>query len=66
MNVVKKTLGRLALYFLLLAINIIPCASIIPDAFPTRNVSTIYLLIIPPVLSGTIHTECPAPAPCRS
>ena len=46
MNVVKKTLGRLALYFLLLAINIIPCANIIPDAFPTRNVSTIYLLIL--------------------
>ena len=46
MNVVKKTLLRLTLYFLLLAINIIPCANIIPDAFPSRNVSTIYLLIL--------------------
>ena len=46
MNVVRKTLGRLAIYFLLLAINIIPCANIIPDTFPTRNVSTIYLLIL--------------------
>lgn len=46
MNVVKNTLGRLALYFLLLAINIIPCANIIPDTFPTRNASTIYLLIL--------------------
>ena len=46
MRVVKTTLGRLALYYLLLAINIIPCASIIPDDFPTRNLSTIYLLIL--------------------
>ena len=46
MNVVKKTLGRLALYFLLLAINIIPCANFISDAFPTRNLSTVYLLFL--------------------
>ncbi|MBR7092044.1 MAG: hypothetical protein IKI50_02530 [Clostridia bacterium] len=46
MNVVKTTLGRLALYALLLAVNIIPCASILPDKFPTRNVSTLYLLIL--------------------
>ncbi|MGI6264784.1 MAG: hypothetical protein ACOYJY_04875 [Acutalibacteraceae bacterium] len=46
MNVVKKTLGRLAFYYLLLAINVIPCANIIPDAFPTRNLSTVYLLIL--------------------
>ena len=46
MNVVKKTLGQLALYSLLPAINIIPCANIIPEAFPTRNVSTLYLLFL--------------------
>lgn len=36
----------MALYYLLLVINIIPCANIISDSFPTRNVSTIYLLIL--------------------
>lgn len=46
MGTAKATLGRLALYYFLLAVNIIPCASILPDAFPTRNVSTLYLLII--------------------
>lgn len=46
MGVAKKALARLALYYLLLAINIIPCASIVPDVFPTRNVSTLYLLIL--------------------
>ncbi len=44
MKVVKTTLWRLAFYYLLLAVSIIPCANIIPDAFPTRNLSTIYLL----------------------
>ena len=46
MTVVKTTLGRLALYCLLLALNILPCASVIPDYFPTRNLSTVYLLIL--------------------
>ena len=46
MNEVKTTFKRMAVYYLLLAINIIPCASVIPDSFPTRNVSTIYLLIL--------------------
>ena len=46
MNTVKKTLGRLAIYYLLLAVNILPCANIIPDAFPTRNLSAVYLLIL--------------------
>lgn len=46
MNIVKKTLRRLSLYYLLLIIGIIPCANIIPDSFPTRNISTIYLLIL--------------------
>lgn len=36
----------MAFYYLLLAINIIPCGNVIPDIFPTRNVSTIYLLIL--------------------
>ena len=46
MNTVKTALRRLALYCLLLAVNVISCANIVPDAFPTRNVSTIYLLIL--------------------
>lgn len=46
MNEVKKTLKRLALYHLLFALNIIPCASIIPDSFPTRNLSSVYLLFL--------------------
>ena len=36
----------MAVYYLLLAINIIPCASIIPDVFPFRNLSAIYLLTL--------------------
>lgn len=46
MNERKRTLRRIALYYLLLAFNIIPNANIIPDSFPTRNVSTIYLLSV--------------------
>lgn len=46
MNEVKTTLSRLSLYYLLLALNILPCASILPDVFPTRNVSTLYLLVL--------------------
>ena len=46
MNELKTTFRRMGFYYLLLAINIIPCASIIPDSFPTRNVSTIYLLAL--------------------
>ncbi len=46
MNEVRKTLKRLALYYLLMAVNIIPCASIIPDAFPTRNLSSVYLMFL--------------------
>lgn len=46
MKTVKTTLMRLAVYFFLLAVNIIPCGSIIPDVFPTRNISTIYLLTL--------------------
>lgn len=46
MNEVKSTLRRMAVYYLLLAINIIPCASIIPDVFPGRNLSAIYLLTL--------------------
>ncbi len=44
MTEAKTALKRMAIYYLLLAINIIPCANIIPDSFPTRNVSAIYLL----------------------
>ena len=36
----------MAVYYLLLCINIIPSANVIPDWFPTRNVSAIYLLTL--------------------
>ena len=42
----KPVLRRIGLYYLLLAVNIFPCASLIPDRFPTRNLSTIYLLLL--------------------
>lgn len=46
MNEVKTTLKRMAVYYLLLALNIIPCANLIPDSFPTRNISAVYLLTL--------------------
>ncbi|MBR4241422.1 MAG: hypothetical protein IKR97_04290 [Eubacterium sp.] len=46
MNELKQTFRRMAVYYLLLAINIIPCASIIPDVFPFRNLSAIYLIVL--------------------
>ena len=46
MNEVKNALKRMAFYYLLLAINILPNANIIPDNFPTRNFSEIYLLLL--------------------
>ncbi|MBQ7565509.1 MAG: hypothetical protein IJT18_00160, partial [Oscillospiraceae bacterium] len=33
-------------YYLLLATNIIPNANLLPDSFPTRNVSTVWLLLL--------------------
>ncbi|MBQ7625132.1 MAG: hypothetical protein IJS65_07650 [Clostridia bacterium] len=46
MNELKSTLKRVAVYYVLLAVSIIPCGSVIPDVFPTRNVSTAYLLTL--------------------
>ena len=46
MREVKTAFKRMAFYYFLLAVNIIPCASIIPDRFPTRNLSAIYLLLL--------------------
>ena len=46
MNEIKTTFKRLALYHLLLAASIIPCANLIPDSFPTRNLSSIYLIFL--------------------
>ena len=45
MNEVGNALKRMAVYYLLLAINIIPCA-LIPDIFPLRNASSVYLLLL--------------------
>ncbi len=46
MKEVKTALSRMGLYYLLLAINCIPNASVLPDSFPTRNVSAVYLLFL--------------------
>ena len=46
MNEVRTTFRRMAFYYLLLALNILPNANVIPDAFPTRNLSAIYLLTL--------------------
>ena len=46
MNEIKTTLKRIAVYYLLLAINILFCADVVADVFPTRNLSTIYLLAL--------------------
>ena len=46
MSEMKSTLKRMAVYYLLLAIIVLFNANIIPDVFPTRNLSTIYLLVL--------------------
>lgn len=46
MKEVVRMLRRMGVYYLLMAINIIFCANIIADRFPTRNLSTIYLLAL--------------------
>ncbi len=46
MNDVRKALERLALYSLLLAVNIIFSSRIIPDVFPARGLTSFYLLIL--------------------
>ncbi len=45
-NEVKTLLKRMAFCYLLLAINVIPCAGVLPDVFPFRNSSTVYLLAL--------------------
>lgn len=46
MNEVKTSFKRLALFYLLLAINIIPNNDIIPCQFPLENISSLYLLAL--------------------
>ena len=46
MKEAKTALSRMGLYYLLLAANILPNANVIPDSFPTRNVSALYLLLL--------------------
>ncbi len=46
MNEVKTALKRSAFYYLLLAISVILTTNVIPDAFPTRNLSSVYLLTL--------------------
>ncbi|MBP5246160.1 MAG: hypothetical protein J6036_06865 [Clostridia bacterium] len=43
---VKTILKRMAFYYLLLAINVVPLVGLLPDVFPTRNSSTVFLLIL--------------------
>ena len=43
---VSAVLCRLGLLYLLLAVNILPCAGVIPDVFPARNLSTVWLLFL--------------------
>ena len=42
----KKALKRMGVYYMLLLLSIVATANIIPDTFPTRNFSAIYLLIL--------------------
>lgn len=46
MNEMKTILKRMGVYYLLLAVGILPCVNVIPDSFPTRNLSAIYLLTL--------------------
>ena len=46
MKEVKRTLGRIGFYYLLFVINSVLCVNVIPDVFPTRTLSTIFLLFL--------------------
>ena len=46
MTELKTTLRRMGVYYLLLALDVIACANVIPDRFPLRNLSAIYLLAV--------------------
>ena len=46
MKEVAAALRRMGLYYLLLALNIIPCANVIPDRFPFRTLSAVFLLLL--------------------
>ena len=50
MHEAEKLFKRILFYYLLLAGNIITCGNILPDIFPFRNASTIYLLLLSVVL----------------
>ncbi|MBR3145256.1 MAG: hypothetical protein IKF53_05135 [Clostridia bacterium] len=46
MKIVKTTLLRLGVYCALFGLEIAFCANFVPDKFPFRNLSTLYLLIL--------------------
>lgn len=46
MNEVKTTLKRMAVYYLLLAVNIVFSLEFFNHSFPVRNLPTIYLLVL--------------------
>lgn len=46
MNEIKTSIKRLLLFYLLLAVNIIPNNDIIPCRFPLENISSLYLLAL--------------------
>ena len=66
MNEVKSTLRRMAVYYLLLLVNILP-NSVIADVFPVRNLSTIYLLALSVCLVlYYVHRVSPTGGPARA
>ena len=46
MSELKRTLGRIGFYYLLFIINSVLLVNVIPDTFPTRNLTTIFLLFL--------------------
>ena len=46
MNEIRGAMKRMAFYYFLLALNILPSAGVIPDVFPFRNFSVVYLLFL--------------------
>ncbi len=46
MNEIKRTLGRMAIYYLFLVIEMILSIGVIVDNFPTRNLTTLFLSLL--------------------
>ena len=46
MNEAKRTIARLSVYYLLLLVNVFFSSYLFSNYYPTRNITTIYLLIL--------------------